>query len=38
MTDQEKIRQAVRLFLEGIGEDPERGGCGNAPVQDIHCG
>ena len=31
MTDQEKIRQAVRLFLEGIGEDPEREGLKDTP-------
>ena len=26
MIDQEKIKQAVRLLLEGIGEDPSREG------------
>ena len=31
MTDQEKSRQAVRLFLEGIGEDPEREGLKDTP-------
>ena len=31
MTDQEKIRQAVRLFLEGIGEDPAREGLKDTP-------
>ena len=31
MTDQEKIRQAVRLFLEGIGEDPDREGLKDTP-------
>ena len=31
MTDQEKIRQAVRLFLEGIGENPEREGLKDTP-------
>ena len=31
MTDQEKIREAVRLFLEGIGEDPEREGLKDTP-------
>ena len=31
MTDQKKIRQAVRLFLEGIGEDPEREGLKDTP-------
>ena len=31
MTDQEKIRQAARLFLEGIGEDPEREGLKDTP-------
>ena len=31
MTDQEKIRQAVCLFLEGIGEDPEREGLKDTP-------
>ena len=29
--DSEKIRQAVRLFLEGIGEDPEREGLKETP-------
>ena len=29
--DQEKIRQAVRLFLEGIGEDPDREGLIETP-------
>ena len=29
--DQEKIKQAVSLFLEGIGEDPEREGLADTP-------
>ncbi len=29
--DREKIKQAVRLFLEGIGEDPEREGIEGTP-------
>lgn len=29
--DQDKIRQAVRLLLEGIGEDPEREGLQETP-------
>ena len=29
--DHEKIEQAVRLFLEGIGEDPEREGLIDTP-------
>ncbi|RMH79427.1 MAG: GTP cyclohydrolase I FolE [Acidobacteria bacterium] len=29
--DKEKIRQAVRLFLEGIGEDPNREGLKETP-------
>ena len=29
--DTEKIKQAVRLFLEGIGEDPEREGIKGTP-------
>jgi len=29
--DQEKIKQAVALFLEGIGEDPEREGLRETP-------
>ncbi|RKY14411.1 MAG: GTP cyclohydrolase I FolE [Planctomycetota bacterium] len=29
--DEEKIRQAVRLFLEGIGEDPDRNGLRETP-------
>ena len=28
MIDQEKIKQAVRLLLEGIGEDPSQRGAG----------
>jgi len=31
MIDKEKIRQAVRLFLEGIGEDPDREGLKETP-------
>ena len=31
MIDQEKIRQAVRLLLEGIGEDAEREGLIETP-------
>lgn len=31
MIDEEKIRQAVRLMLEGIGEDPEREGLLDTP-------
>ena len=31
MIDQEKIREAVRLLLEGIGEDPSREGLKNTP-------
>lgn len=31
MADQEKIRQAVRLLLEGIGEDPQREGLLETP-------
>ena len=31
MMDQEKIKQAVRLFLEGIGEDPGREGLAETP-------
>ena len=29
--DQTKIEQGVRLILEGIGEDPERGGLRETP-------
>ena len=29
--DAEKIRQGVRLLLEGIGEDPEREGLRDTP-------
>ena len=36
MTDQEKIRQAVRLFLEGIGEDPEREGLKDTQIGRAH--
>ena len=31
MVDKEKIEQAVRLLLEGIGEDPEREGLRETP-------
>lgn len=31
MVDQEKIREAVRLLLEGIGEDPGRAGLTDTP-------
>ena len=31
MIDQDKIRQAVRLLLEGIGEDPDREGLAETP-------
>ena len=31
MIDQEKIKQAVRLLLEGIGEDPSREGLAETP-------
>lgn len=31
MIDQEKIRKAVRLLLEGIGEDPDRDGLADTP-------
>ncbi len=33
MMDKEKIEKAVRLFLEGIGEDPERGGVKDTPAR-----
>ena len=31
MMDEDKIRQAVRLLLEGIGEDPDREGLAETP-------
>ena len=31
MIDQEKIKQGVRLLLEGIGEDPSREGLADTP-------
>ncbi len=31
MIDQDKVREAVRLFLEGIGEDPDRAGLADTP-------
>lgn len=31
MIDQEKVKQAVRLLLEGIGEDPDREGLRETP-------
>ncbi len=31
MVDQDKVREAVRLLLEGIGEDPTREGLGATP-------
>ena len=33
MIDKEKIEQAVRLFLEGIGEDPDREGLRETPAR-----
>ena len=34
--DYEKIEQAVRLFLEGIGEDPSREGLQETPKRIAH--
>lgn len=31
MIDQEKIKQGVKLLLEGIGEDPSREGLADTP-------
>lgn len=31
MVDQEKVKEAVRLLLEGIGEDPDREGLSETP-------
>ncbi|MBR1470943.1 MAG: GTP cyclohydrolase I FolE [Lachnospiraceae bacterium] len=31
MVDEEKVQQAVRLLLEGIGEDPDREGLADTP-------
>jgi GTP cyclohydrolase I len=31
MVDKDKIRKAIRLFLEGIGEDPDREGLRDTP-------
>lgn len=31
MVDQEKVREAVKLLLEGIGEDPSRAGLAETP-------
>ena len=31
MVDQEKIKKAVKLLLEGIGEDPDREGLAQTP-------
>ena len=33
MIDNSKIEQAVRLMLEGIGEDPEREGLRETPAR-----
>ncbi|MHB8985737.1 MAG: GTP cyclohydrolase I, partial [Eubacteriales bacterium] len=33
MFDSEKIEQAVRMILEGIGEDPEREGLIDTPAR-----
>lgn len=39
MIDHEKIRQAVHLFLEGIGEDPHREGLRDTPERVVRmCG
>ena len=37
MIDQEKIKQAVRLLLEGIGEDISREGLLDTPPASIIC-
>lgn len=34
--DEEKIKKAVTLFLEAIGEDPEREGIKNTPERVVH--
>jgi len=31
--DDEKIEQGVRMILEGIGEDPDRGGLRETPAR-----
>ena len=36
MMDHEKIKQGVRLLLEGIGEDPTREGLLETPVSYTH--
>ena len=33
MVDQEKVKQAISLLLEGIGEDPEREGLKDTPAR-----
>ncbi|MBQ7261834.1 MAG: GTP cyclohydrolase I, partial [Lachnospiraceae bacterium] len=33
--NEDKIREAVRLFLEGIGEDPEREGLIETPERIV---
>lgn len=35
MVDKQKVEQAIRLLLEGIGEDTEREGLKDTP--DRHC-
>ena len=37
MIDHEKIEQAVRLLLEGIGEDIDREGSGRRPSGSPGC-
>ena len=33
MVDHKKVEQAIRLLLEGIGEDPDREGLAETPDQ-----
>ena len=35
MVDKAKVEQAIRLLLEGIGEDPDREGLKDAPKSTV---
>lgn len=37
MVDHKKVEQAIRLLLEGIGEDPDREGLAETPDRLQEC-